>query len=385
MNTVFYPSKIQFFLKEKFQKKQYKFFKNNVFKYIILLAGISYLTGCGTRDNDVNLTNSYLLPELKHKTIHAIELASDQGKTVIYKNNDEWRIKEPVDFPANFSVINNFLRTLVDVEIGKEVKVIERDLPLLDVHDEGGISATIHFGSQQVIKLIFGNLSTPKNTGDGLMMGVGEIARRYIRVIIGDEDKVYLVPVSLVDLSSDSALWTDKKFLRIPSFKRLAFLKNDKVVKEFRRERIFGSLIQFPQADTISSKTLSCFENFLKSGISLGVENTNFAMEQTYPSAYSSLVIEDFLGSAYTFRFGTPILPDEKTIERKKQQASFMNNGRAEATVPFLVDAQFGEFDGNAVEKQLRDSNRKIVERYSNRSAHLSFNQFACIVEYFKG
>lgn len=354
------------------------------FYFIFTAITIILLSSCDNKSAGITHKPDFLLPQLQNQPVHAIELSSDEGKTTVFKKGDEWIVNEPFNFPANFNVINNFLRTILDSEIGKPVKVSHNDLSKLNVHDEGGISAVIRFGDQQSVKLIFGNLSTPKNTGDALMMGVGEIARRYIRVI-GDEDNVYLVPLPLVDLSSKPSLWTEKTFVRIPSFKRMIFAKNDKVIHEFRRENLFSSLINVSDVKSINSTTVNCFEDFLKSGQILGIGDEEFPMTQTYPSAYSSLLVEDFLGTQYTFHFGTPRLPDAKTIERERNQASFMDDGHAESIVPFTVNAVFNEFKGNPAQEFLRQSNKKITDRYSEKFLHLSFTQLACIVKYFEG
>ncbi|OUR73548.1 hypothetical protein A9Q78_03935 [Methylophaga sp. 41_12_T18] len=140
------------------------------------------------RPDNVSEDYSILYPELFDQLgdVDTIKFKSSQDEFTLYKQGEDWLIKERWNFPADFNLVK---RALIDIA---EAKVLERKTdsseyhPLLGVEgiEDGGLSiqVTLLNGEQQVAGLILGNeREIDKNMGP-----------RQFYVRRSNEDRVWL-------------------------------------------------------------------------------------------------------------------------------------------------------------------------------------------------
>ncbi|CAA6679642.1 Unannotated [Lentimonas sp. CC4] len=355
---------------------------------LIVALGLLVVLGCRP-STELEPTIDYLLPCLQTQSVDSIELSSAEGRTLLVRKDAGWWVDDPVDYPAATTSIQMLVRNLTDVEIGKRMKVAFSDLGKLGLEsDSGSVTVTLGFESSESVTLIFGDLSYPKDMRAGHVVGMGFLARRYVRVIRSSSDEVFLVPISLVDLTSASGFWTDHSFCRIPSFKRMDFINADSVTHTFYREQMFGSLfhhVDAGEAQRIAPNQFAAFEAFLKQGRcrQVGISNPSDSLLATTEGV--SVLVEDFSGNSYRFRFGRPVAPSETEIRREALQAGFFSDGMASSLVPFTVDVSSVAMEMNYLEQQLNAQNLARVNRLKGRIAYVALEECESLFRIMEG
>lgn len=348
---------------------------------LILLIVCIGLIGCQQDKNKTINNHAYLLPQLKKQILTSMQLSSPEGSSSLIIKNNQWWLDKPVNFPADEKIINAFLQNLIDAEIGKKINIPDSEYKRLAVDQATGTSVKLNFMNNKSITLIFGDLDHSQKSG-GSMIGTAFTARRYVRVI-SEVDNVYLVPISLVDLTASATLWANTEFIRISSFKSMAIHTTDKTYYLARKE-MFGPLERWSndkQRKPINADAVECFEAFLREGRCAQIGKIiSHAHEKTRPIL--SITLEDFLGSTYTFAFGKPEHPQPIEVEREALQANFLNKGIAPVRVPFLLSMSVKKQPLNTFEEALFLKNQQLAERFKQRIAFITWQQFSCLQKY---
>lgn len=356
---------------------------NTLIVWVAVTMAIGLVSGC-RKPVESNTTIQYLLPRLRHEPVNFIELRSHEGTTVLTKRDGVWWVDKPVDYFADQSTIENFLRNLTDVEIGKKIKVSPTDLHELGLDEGGsGISVRMRFGENEETTLIFGKLDYPKDNRSAVAMGLGFTARRYIK-ISGEKGGIYFVPVSMVDLSAASKIWTDTTLFRIPSFRRLSVKLGEVIVGEYYREYMFGPLLSRDKGGNVvvvNPNLVADFEFFLKRGWGLGVGLAGAKLKTSEALSQRSLIIEDFVGISYTFHVGLPVDPSDQEAERANLQAGFLSSGDAPVLVPLLIEVSAVDLPLNRFDQSLKESNLAIMKRLSGHIVYTKRDECHSIIE----
>jgi len=140
------------------------------------------------RPNDVSEDYSILFPELFEQLsgVDTIKFKSAQDEFTLFKQDEDWLVKERWSFPADFNLVK---RALIDIA---EAKILERKTDNAEHHlllgvegvEDGGesIQVTLLNGEQQVADLILGTeREIANNTGP-----------RQFYVRRSNEDRVWL-------------------------------------------------------------------------------------------------------------------------------------------------------------------------------------------------
>lgn len=352
---------------------------------IILAIGLVWcLSACSPSSDGASLQTAYLVPQLQEERVLGFELASPEGYSKLTLIDGKWWVDEPINFAADSSVIETFLKSLVDAKVGKKLHVAASDYHILGVDKDGGIRVNLQLANGKLLTLIFGNLDMPRDSSDSAMLGVAAIARRFVRVI-GDTDDVYLAPISLIDLSSYPSLWTDTAFMRLASFKRLQIQSRDSQSLNVYRPHRFGPLYKVHETGTeeaFDPNSFTCFESFLKSGRCLQVTKADKNIEGFQQSYQLIVTIEDFMGLSYRYRFAEPVDPTAVEVDRQALQADFLNDGIAQKKVPFTVELVGADntVELNHFEQQLKQKNIDLAAQYAGRVAFLDIEHYLCLV-----
>ena len=357
----------------------------------LFLFAVGFLSGCEKADvKKASQGDAYLLPDLQSAKVTSIELSSAEGETRIAMRDESWWLEAPVDYPAAQKSVGVLLNVLRYAEIGKPLDIGHDDLSQLNLNSETGVTIKLRFdggtGDQEKeVTLILGELNFPKDTSMGKVTGLGYVGRRYVRVLRDSTDSVYLVPVSLVDLSTKPGFWTDTTFCRVPSFQRLRIFAGLQVTQEISRDRMFGALNandQNGKSKRVDPSSFIDFETLLKKGqcwrVGMAGSAATVATDRT-------VVVDDFLGVSYKFRFGEPIEPTEAEVDREALQAGFFNDGAAPILIPFTVEASTTEADTDFFGKTIREKNLSIVAQLKNRVAFLRLQDCESLLQMIGG
>ncbi|MBU2986636.1 DUF4340 domain-containing protein [Saccharophagus degradans] len=356
----------------------------NILKLIFCVGIIWCLLACSSSNDNTSLKAAYLVPQLQSEQVLGFELFSAEGYSKLALKDGRWWVAEPIDFIADASVVEAFLKSLTDAKIGKKLHVAPSDYHLLGVDKAGGIRADIQLTNGESVTLVFGNLDMPRDSSDSAMLGVAAVARRFIRVI-DDTDDVYLAPISLIDLSSYPSLWTNTAFMRSPSFKRLQLRSNEAEPLDVYRSHRFGPLFKVNETGKekeFDPNRFSCFESFLKSGHCLQVSKADEKIERYHQNKELTVTIEDFTGLVFRYRFARPVDPSAIEVERQALQADFLNDGIAQKKVPFTVEliGMNNAVDLNYFEQQLKQQNIELATLYADRVAFIDIEHYLCLV-----
>jgi len=139
--------------------------------FIITVVMVLLMLMTLQRPNDTQDDEGLLFPELYGQLsgVDTITLRSSQEKFTLYKEGEDWFIKERWDFPADLNLVK---RALIDIS---EAKILERktdqveQLPLIGLEgmDEGGesIHVTMLEGERAIAGLILGRERELGQTG----------------------------------------------------------------------------------------------------------------------------------------------------------------------------------------------------------------------------
>ncbi len=341
------------------------------------------LSACGNPATDRSLEPGYFLPELQERRVQGLYVSDSVQSTEIKSKDGKWRIEEPLYFPASADVINVFLQTVTDVQTGKMIKVAPKDYGRLRVTEEDGITVKLTYENGETVKLIFGILDMPRDETAGVMAGLGGVARRYVRKISGSDDAVFLLPISLIDLSSSASLWANIDYIRVPSFRKATVRAPGKSPIVLARDDMYGPLYKLSssgQRSAIDTNVLKCFEAFLVKGQCKRIAPKSVSSAALGISAGApEIEVESFEGMSYTLRFGTPVEPSEEEIEFQQMQASFMDKGVAKTLVPVVMTTESSGGGENIFETVLNDKNTALAARFDGRIAYIEYDNFYCL------
>ncbi len=172
-------------------------------------------------------TGSSVFPANLVDRIDEFKIEKD-GQTVRVKKMDEqWRVAEQENFPANINTISRVFDALREAKVSQGVVASNEYYdrfqldPAVENPDERPDSITLLTSGKEDAKLYLGK--SRKATG-----GASETAGRFVR-IAGDDSGVYIVQQSFATLDSDSNNWIDKDFspLREGSIKISVSAPND--------------------------------------------------------------------------------------------------------------------------------------------------------------
>jgi hypothetical protein len=140
--------------------------------FIVTIVMVVLMMMTIQRPNNVSEDYSILFPELFEQlsAVDTIKFKSSQDEFTLYKNGEDWFIKEHWNFPADFNLVK---RAMIDIA---ESKILERKTDNVEHHillgvegvEEGGesIQVTMLNGEQQVAGLLLGmEREIENNTG----------------------------------------------------------------------------------------------------------------------------------------------------------------------------------------------------------------------------
>jgi hypothetical protein len=177
------------------------------------LAGIYFQVAQSSKWSD-SKTDRTIFQNLPVNDISQIQIRSGSATVTLEKKQDEWRVAERDDYPADFAKIRDLIKTLWELKAGQEMQVGPSQLGRLKVTapgqgPESGIEIDLKGEKEsQIASLIIGKSADQSNAAAD-----AATAGRFVYNPIV-KDRVYLVSESFLSVDPVSVgSWLDKTFI----------------------------------------------------------------------------------------------------------------------------------------------------------------------------
>lgn len=185
---------------------------------ILVIAGgaAALITWINTPDRSRAILGRPLLDGIPVNETSSITIEGATGSVVLGPEMDRWVVKNRFGYPADFSRISDFLRSLKQAKIGRSLECTETLLRRLSLKDpdersvpeeEKGIRVSIKDKEGVLIAgLLIGEI---RRTGPRKTFSDG----RYVKLVKGTE--IYLIDRDFSSFKVDPSAWLDKDLLKV--------------------------------------------------------------------------------------------------------------------------------------------------------------------------
>src|SRR5580698_7862414 len=177
------------------------------------LAGIYFQVAQSSKWND-SKTDRTIFQNLPVNDISQIQIRSGSASVTLEKKEDEWRVAERDDYPADFAKIRDLIKTLWELKAGQEMQVGPSQLGRLKVTapgqgPESGIEIDLKGQKEsQIASLIIGKSADQSNAAAAAAATGRFVYNPAVK------DRVYLVSESFFSVDPVSVgSWLDKTFI----------------------------------------------------------------------------------------------------------------------------------------------------------------------------
>jgi Domain of unknown function (DUF4340) len=177
------------------------------------LAGIYFQVAQSSKWSD-SKTDRTIFQNLPVNDISQIQIRSGPASVTLEKKEDEWRVTERGDYPADFAKIRDLIKTLWELKAGQETQIGPSQLGRLKITapgqgPESGIEIDLKGEKEsQIASLIIG-----KSAGQSNAAAAATTTGRFV-YNPAVKDRVYLVSESFLSVDPVSVgSWLDKTFI----------------------------------------------------------------------------------------------------------------------------------------------------------------------------
>jgi hypothetical protein len=258
--------------------------------------------------------------ELPVGEITGLEIISPESRVELNKPEDHWVVQNRFEYPADFGKINELVKKLKEMKIGRSFKATEdrrQRLALFPPKESGKVE------SEKGTRLAIKNKKMEK-LGE-LILGEsrkveGGSGGQY--VLRSDGDTIYLVDQNFRYIQTDPAQWLDKKLVEAPR----ADVKTVTCIDPETGEKIYSlkrpekgkdpELVDKPSGGKLTEENLDEAKvNRLFGALSAfridDVADPVLENDKTGFDVRPNLVYELFDGTSYTVRLGSPVPGDD--------------------------------------------------------------------------
>jgi hypothetical protein len=309
------------------------------------LAGIYFQVAQSSKWND-SKTDRTIFQNLPVNDISQIQIRSGSASVTLEKKEDEWRVAERDDYPADFAKIRDLIKTLWELKAGQEMQVGPSQLGRLKVtapgqSPESGIEIDLKGAKEsQIASLIIGKSADQSNAA-----AVAATTGRFV-YNPAVKDRVYLVSESFSSVDPVSVgSWLDKTFIAPGELKEVdqAAWSNNPGWKVTRKDAKGDWQLEDPQSGESLDKSFSqSLSSFALSFVD--VRPPTVSPDETGLRDPFKISIKTFDGFTYDFLLGKdgpdktrylrlnvsadlpsvrPADPDEKADDKKKKDQEF--------------------------------------------------------------
>lgn len=294
-------------------------------QFSILLAALVLLGGLvwALKKNDesswtqtANRVGQTLVPNFPINDVAYIRIDNGHSSVTLTKKDNQWRVKERGDYPANFSMIRDLLIKIQEQKIiqSDSVSAEQRpDLYLIEpIKDKpSAITVEIHDANAKPIsRLLLGKRLMKKGPA-----GAEVPAGRFV-MVAGDEKTAALLADTLLETEPKPENWIVKDFARADKLKSVSFNGEDgSNVWKIQRDKEGGEwqLIDHKPNEKFDSSRGTSAVNAISMMSFIDVAVSSVAVDTGMTKA-RTVVAESFEGPTYTFRVGNSASDENQFI-----------------------------------------------------------------------
>ena len=255
-----------------------------------------------------------VLPKFPVNEVATVRIKGPTNEVNLVKG-DVWAVKERWNYPAEYSAISEFLRTVLDLEPVQEVAAgPSQHGRLLLVNPETGkenAGTLVEFknaSNAALNSLLLGKTYT-RESAAGPFGGGGEYpAGRYVMVPGGESPKIWLVNQPFSNVETDPAGWLDKNFIKIEKLKSVAVTYPDSETNSWAlsRETENGqwAMADVKEGENFDAAKASSLNYAMSSPTFNDIASPEASPEQTGMNEPIVAKLETFDGFQYTLRVG---------------------------------------------------------------------------------
>jgi len=342
---------------------------------VILLVVLAVLAGAGTlliRSGDMRSPSgemgAYLLEDLPVNDIASIIIKTPTSTVSLTRADHSWIVEERFGYPADFSKLSDFVRTLKEAKVGRKFSASDPVLQRLSIKSpEDGDAPEEETGThvrmtnsegKALLDMVLGKTRSKdpqKGPPDG----------QY--VMLGDASEIYLIDKILSSFESGPADWLEKSPIRVDAgeIRKIACLGPGSPSVRYAFERPARGkdfVLTDPSTDkTIKKSSLNRLANALSSLKITDVDPSSASSEPIAKGASVRLDYTLFDGRVYGVAVGeecSPTVPCRIRIEVGYYPSGPAEaNGRAETEAVPSPEAKSEEAKGVA---EAREENERL-------------------------
>ncbi|HMO50702.1 MAG TPA: DUF4340 domain-containing protein [Kiritimatiellia bacterium] len=152
-----------------------------------------------------------LFTDLDVNRVHTLAISGRDGEVHVRRGENGWTVDELHGYPANFSIIAQFLRTLNDLKVGQVLRDGEASLEELALNADSDSSdrlvVTLSREGGDPVRLALGVVKQTRAGAAGMPQG------RFVRV---NEGPVVLVDEQFMEINPFAREWVDRDLMQLP-------------------------------------------------------------------------------------------------------------------------------------------------------------------------
>jgi hypothetical protein len=169
---------------------------------LLVLAGLGGLFFAERMNEQQATPHPVALVHLDPDKVTRVVIEGSKGRTVLEKGPDQWRLTEPVDYPAEPELVKSTLSLLAGLMSDGVISTNPAKADLFEVDDAHGLKVALYDSAEAAdprVRLVVGKLAPG-------------FTHTYVKV--GDGPEVHQVPGALrFQLERDATQWRDKTVL----------------------------------------------------------------------------------------------------------------------------------------------------------------------------
>jgi hypothetical protein len=343
---------------------------------VLLTAAIVVRSGSskGFESKTERARGQTVLADFDPKQVARIRVSSGENVATLVRKDGQWSVEERGNYPANLATVNDFLRTLTEVEVTEGVEAEPKFAPRFGM--DPSASEEEERGTEVVLSDDAGNELAHLTVGKSLqaagsdpmamMMGGGSTGR-FLRNH-ADASGVYKVSEMFSTLSPEPARWLEDDFVKVEKIKSIAVSppeKPEEVAWKVSRadENAEFALEGAKPGESLDSTAAAPLKTLLSYARFDDVVPADKVEAMAKPGEKKTVKVETFEGFVYTLGL-TPVKPEEKEKKEGEEEAPpadefYLMTVDVEATLPAERKKEEKETEDDAKAKDKAFTERK--------------------------
>ncbi len=263
-------------------------------------------------ENSVNQT--LLSEDFDSGKVAAVTIREGERSVTLEKTADGWKVRERYNYPANLPEMKDFIITLMQTKVARELMLSAEQLADLKLKEGEGVSvAFLDADAKVMAAIVFGKkhekaTEAQESMGPYGMMGNVDSMGRYI-LLPGDKAVIAANTFALVDEPVTN--WLDKDFIKISDMKMGSLSENGKTLWTVSRDNKSADLTlqggEVPEGKMVDAGKLSSIKSAFSWIRFNDVADPEASAESLGMDKAKIFTVSDFDGLTYTLQMGAVV------------------------------------------------------------------------------